>query len=86
MREYWDNQTGMLVEEPTTLRERLGVWAMAHPTEFALSLTVLGGAVMLALLVHSATTTQQANIDLCVRAFDYTREQCEFIVKVRVRP
>ena len=28
---------------------------------------------------------QAENIDLCVRAFEYTRDQCEFIVRNRIQ-
>lgn len=39
-----------------------------------------------ALIKGILDAVEKDNIDQCVRAFDYTRDQCEFIVRNRVRP
>lgn len=55
-------------------------WLREHIAEIVLLLGVCGAVALIALLAQHAQTEHQQQIDLCIRAFDYTRDQCEFIV------
>ncbi len=35
--------------------------------------------------IYQGTVDQQRQIDLCTRAFEYTRDQCEFIVRNHIQ-
>lgn len=66
--------------------ENLWYWITNHVVDLVF-LTAIIGIIIIGLITLTHTPswrTQQ--IDLCIRAFDYTRDQCTFIVDNHVNP
>ena len=59
-------------------------WILDHLIELGMVCGLLLAGISIAWLNHAHEQRQQERIELCERAFEYTREQCEFIVRQNV--
>lgn len=61
-------------------------WLKDHVVDVSFALILLLIAVLAIILWQRMDQDRQQQLELCQRAFDYTHEQCEFIVRNRVMP
>lgn len=61
-----------------------GYWIGEHRVEIALCTALTLFAIAFTWLVLRTQAEYQEQIALCVRAFEYSRDQCEFIVRNHV--
>lgn len=59
-------------------------WIERRIPEIAMIFALVGVIVFVVAFTWSDFANRQYNIDLCVRAFDYTRDQCEFYIRNHV--
>lgn len=59
-------------------------WLSDHTIDIVMFLFLAACAVSVIWISQKSATDHRQQVDLCVRAFEYSRDQCEFIVSNHV--